>query len=193
MGLSFLHGLLPAFLRDHANVTVEVLETDEHVDLLERRIDLALRIGALTDSGLIARRLAAVTHRVCAAPAWLDARAPLDATCLEALPRIVDTNQPGTWRLTGPDDQSVELPAHGRLAVNSAHGVRDACLAGMGLAMLPSFVVAADLEQGTLVDALPGWFGPELGLYAVVLERRWMSSAVRALMTHVQGAAQEVF
>jgi DNA-binding transcriptional LysR family regulator len=189
VGLSFLHGILPDFLRQYPNISVEVVETDEHVDLVQRRIDLALRVGTLADSGLIARRLAAVPHHICASPAWLNTRAPLDAARLDELPRIIDTNQPAIWRLSGPDGRVVELPAQGRLAVNSAHGVRDACLASMGLAMLPGFVVASDLQRGLLVDALPGWRGPEIGLYVVVLERRWISRAVRALMAHVEAAA----
>lgn len=192
VGLSFLHGILPAFLRNHPNISVEVVETDEHVDLVQRRIDLALRVGSLADSGLIARRLAAVPHHIYAAPAWLNDQSPLDPTALDDLSRIVDTNQPPVWRLRGPNDQIVELPARGRLAVNSAHCARDACRAGMGLAMLPDFVVASDLERGMLVDALPGWRGPELGLYAVVLERRWISRAVRALMAHVEAAAKDM-
>jgi len=98
----------------------------------------------------------------------------------------VDTNQPLVWHLSGPGDEHIEVEASGRYAVNSAHAARDACLAGLGLAMLPDFVAAPMLACGALVDALPGWTGPEFGLYAIVLERRWASAAVRALVEHIQ-------
>jgi DNA-binding transcriptional LysR family regulator len=187
LGHAVLHEGLPAFLRAHPDVSVEVLLTDRHVDLVTERIDLAIRIGALSDSGLVARRLGTVGHVICAAPAWVAKHPTLAPQGLASMPRIVDTNQPRVWRLSGPDGASLEVPADGRYAVNSAHAARDACRAGLGLAMLPDFVSRRDLEQGTLVDALPGWSGWELGLYAVVLERRWMSSAVRALVEHVGG------
>ena len=88
----------------------------------------------------------------------------------------------------GAERIPIEVPADGRYAANSAHAARDACRAGLGLAMLPGFVARRDLERGELVDALPGWSGPKLGLYAVVLERRWMSPAVRALVEHVRAS-----
>jgi DNA-binding transcriptional LysR family regulator len=105
---------------------------------------------------------------------------------IHSLPRIVDTNQPLAWPLTGPNDTPLAVEASGRYAVNSAHAALDACQAGLGLAMLPNFVGQASLNRGDLVNALPGWTGPELGLFAVVLERRWVSAAVRALVEHVR-------
>ncbi|MEO0601980.1 MAG: LysR substrate-binding domain-containing protein, partial [Myxococcota bacterium] len=186
LGHALLHEGLPVFLRQHPAVTVEVVLTDRHVDLVAERIDLAVRIGALADSELVAMRLGTVGHVVCAGPAWLDDQGPFAIDALEGIARVVDTNQPRVWTLSGPGAASIEVQAAGRYAVNSAHAARDACRAGLGLAMLPSFVARDDLEQGILVDALPGWRGPELGLYAVVLERRWMSAAVRALVEHVR-------
>ncbi len=186
LGHALLHESLPGFLMVHPDVSVEVLLTDQHVDLVEERIDLAIRIGVLEDSGLVATRLGTISHVVCASPTRGTASSTTSAPGLVAAPRVVDTNQPRTWRLTGPADEVVEVPAEGRYAVNSAHAARDACRAGLGLAMLPSFVAQSDLASGALVDALPGWSGPTLGLYAVVLERRWMSAAVRALVDHVR-------
>ncbi|MEM6928665.1 MAG: LysR family transcriptional regulator [Myxococcota bacterium] len=186
LGHALLHEGLPDFLRQHPMVSVEVVLTDRHVDLVTERIDLAVRIGALADSELVAMRLGSVGHVVCASPAWLADHGPVAVGTLEGISRIVDTNQPRAWVLSGPDAASVEVEAAGRYAVNSAHAARDGCRAGIGLAMLPSFVAREELANGRLVDALPGWRGPELGLYAVVLERRWISPAVRALVEHVR-------
>ena len=191
LGHAVLHEALPVFLAAHPEVTVELVLTDRHVDLVAERIDLAVRIGALADSNLVAQRLGAVAHVVCASPAWLTEHGAVDVRALAHLPHVVDTNQPHVWRLTGPDGASIEVPAVGRYAVNSAHAARDACRAGVGLALLPGFVAAPDLRSGRLVDALPDWAGPELGLYAIVLERRWVSPAVRALVAHVRDLVPE--
>lgn len=186
LGHAVLHEGLPDFLQSHPDVSVELVLTDRPLDLVAERIDLAVRIGTLTDSSLVARRLGLVAHRVCASPMWLEQHGPVSSNVLHALPRIVDTNQPRAWPLRGPDGARLEVEASGRYRVNSAHAARDACRAGLGLAMLPGFVVDPFLARGDLVDALPGWTGPDLGLYAVVLERRWMSAAVRALVEHVE-------
>jgi DNA-binding transcriptional LysR family regulator len=186
LGHAILHEGLPQFIDANPSVSVEVVVTDRPVDLVTERIDLAIRIGTLSDSSLVARRLATVGHRVCAAPQWLEQHGPVDPETLHALPRIVDTNQPLAWRLHGPDGETMEVEAVGRYAINSAHAARDACAAGLGLAMLPEFLARPLLRSGELCDALPQWRGPELGLYAVVLQRRWSSAAVRALTEHIR-------
>lgn len=187
LGHALLHESLPAFLLAHPEVSVEVVLTDRHIDLVSERIDLGIRIGTLADSNLVARRLGAVGHLICAAPDWLDANGPVLPEKIHSLPRIVDTNQPLAWRLTGPDGTPLEVEASGRYAANSAHAARDACRAGIGLAMLPDFVAQPSLQRGEIVDAFPGWAGPDVGVYAVVLQRRWVSAAVRALVDHVRG------
>lgn len=190
LGHAVLHEGLPSFLATHPEVTVEVVLTDRAVDLVADRIDLALRIGKLADSALVARRIGSVGHIVCASTTWFEDNGPLEPQDLAQRPRIVDTNQPRAWRLDGPEGARLEVAASGRYAVNNAHAVHEACRLGMGLGLLPDFVAGPSLARGELVDAMPGWTGPELGLYAVVLERRWVSAAVRALVRHVQGVVE---
>ena len=192
LGRAVLHEGLPAFIEAHPEVSIEVILNDRPVNLVDERIDLAVRIGRLADSSLVIRKLSSVGHLVCAAPHWLAARGPVDPEELQAYARIVDTNQPLAWRLTGPSGEGLEVEASGRYAVNNAHAARDACSSGLGLAMLPDFVARPLLARGDLVDALPGWTGPELGLYAVVLERRWASAAVRALIDHIEELIADV-
>ncbi|MEM9873858.1 MAG: LysR family transcriptional regulator [Myxococcota bacterium] len=185
-GHAVLHAGLPRFLHDHPEVSVELVLTDRPVDLVTERIDLAVRIGHLGDSSLVARRLGEVPHLVCAAPRWVEGEGLLSIDDLAGLPRIVDTNQPRVWRLQGPDDMARELSAEGRYAVNNAHAALDACRTGLGLALLPCFVADEALAHGEIVDVLPGWTGPRLGVHSVVLQRRWASTAVRRLVAHVQ-------
>lgn len=184
LGHALLHEALPQFLLAYPGLSVELVVGDRHVDLVSERIDLAIRIGALSDSGLVASRLGTVEHVVCAAsPRASEVESAED---LLRVPRIVDTNQPRLWKLTGPGGVAIEVPAEGRYSVNSAHAAKEASRAGLGFAMLPRFVAQDALDDGELMDALPGWSGPELGLYAVVLERRWMSPGVRALVAHIR-------
>jgi len=184
-GHSLLHEGLPTFVEAYPNVSVEIILTDRRVDLVAESIDLAVRIGQLADSSLVARRLGSVGHLICATPRWLAEHGPVTAETLQALPRIVDTNQPLTWQLTGPDHQHLEIEASGRYAVNNAHATLAACQAGLGVAMLPDFVARPALADGVITNALPGWKGPDVGLFAIVLQRRWASATVRALMHHI--------
>ena len=191
LGHALLYQSLPCFSRKHPDVSIEVIYADRPVDLVAERIDLALRIGNLADSDLVARRLGTVGHTVCASPKLLCAHGPvspagLNANSRECPPLIVDTNQPRAWKLSGPEGDSVNVPAKGRFAVNNADAALGACKAGLGVAMLLDFLAAPAIENGDLVNALPGWRGSDLGLYAVVLKRRWASAAVRALVTHVE-------
>ncbi|MFT4974341.1 MAG: DNA-binding transcriptional LysR family regulator [Myxococcota bacterium] len=182
LGHERLHRLMPGFLQANPDVSVELILTDQHVDLVQERIDLAVRIGRMADSGLVVRRLGEVRHRICAAPEWLAQNPPVESGGLAELPRIIDTNQPAQWILRGPGGDVLQLPASGRYAVNSAHAARDACRAGLGLAMLPDLVACEDLDAGRLADAVPGWEGPRLVVQAAYLERRHLSAAVRALV-----------
>lgn len=185
LGHAMLHDAMPPFLQAHPDVSVELVLADRAFDLVTERIDLAIRIGTLPDSTLIARRLGTVRHVLCASPSWVAHQGPLTAEGLERCDRIVDTNQSRMWRLDGPKGQ-LEVPALGRYAANSAHAALDACRAALGVAMLPDFVARPALAAGEIVDVLPAWRGPEVGLFAVVLERRWMSAAVRALVEHMR-------
>ncbi|MEO1232483.1 MAG: LysR family transcriptional regulator [Myxococcota bacterium] len=187
LGQAVLQEGLPRFLEAHPDVSLEVVLSDRTMDLVAERIDVAIRIGKLADSGLFARKLATVGHTVCAAPAWLEAQGGLPPPDrIQTLARVVDTNQPSVWRLSGPNDETLEVEATGRYSVNSAHAARDACQAGLGLALLPDFVARPLLQERELVDAMTGWKGPELGLYAVTIERRWVSAAVRSLVAHIR-------
>ncbi len=118
---------------------------------------------------------------------WLRAKGPVLPENIHSLPRIVDTNQPLAWPLTGPNDTPLKVEG----GLGTIRRQQRSCgprrvPAGVGLAMPPNIVGQALLERGDLVNALPGWTGPELGLFVVVLERRWVSAAVRARVEHVR-------
>lgn len=186
LGRSLLYDNLPSFLQDYPEVSVEVLLTDVHIDLVKERIDLALRIGDLPDSDLVARRLGTVELILCGAPDWVEMVGPLLPEQWAEQARIVDTNQGPIWHISHTDGRQLKIQATGRFAVNNAHAARDACQAGLGLALLPDFVAIPALQSGKLVRVLPEWSGPKPGFYGVVLQRRWVSPAVRALLEQIE-------
>jgi len=176
--------VLAEFSRREPAVNVELSLTDRFVDMIEERFDLAIRIGELTDSSLVARRLADVQIVLCANPAYLAARAPPAAPAeLAGLPCIIDSNMrsPRQWvfALRGA---RVVVPVHGNFTVNSPGAARQLALAGHGFAMLPDFVVKPDLEAGTLVQLFADAMPPPRGIHAVYPHRRYLTRRLALLL-----------
>lgn len=185
-GVSFaqeqLDRRLPRFLRDHPEVELELVLDDRHLDLLRERIDVALRIGRMPDSTLVARKLAPCRHVACSSAEYLEhappLRTPLD---LREHACIIDTNQPGAWWFEGPEgEQRVEV--HGRYTANSAHAAREAAIAGLGIAYLPTFVGGQALARRELVPVLAGFEAATVPVYAAYPHARYLAGAVRALV-----------
>jgi DNA-binding transcriptional LysR family regulator len=170
---------LARFFEAHPEVTVNLDLSDAFVDILADGYDLAIRIAALDDSSLVARRLAP-NHRVLvAAPSYLARRgAPQSAAdlarhnCLTASPH-------DAWRLEGRDGP-VSVRAFGNLQTNSSEVVREACLAGLGVALRSTWDVGPDLQAGRLQVVLPELRGSSrVGIYAVYPSRRFLPHKVR--------------
>ncbi len=143
--LAHLACLLPPFLQRYREVSVEVDLSDRPVDLLGEGYDLALRIGTLEDSTLIARRIASIDRVYCASPAYL-AR-PDDLHLHDCLP--YGHGRQVQWRFSGPGKPTV-VNVTGRMRVNNGDLLRDAAIFGMGITYLPVFIVGSALEDGRL-------------------------------------------
>lgn len=167
-----------------AAVSLDVSFSDRVVNLVEEGFDVAVRIGHLADSSLVARRLAAVRMVTCAAPAYLE-RAGVPAA-LEDLVRheaILDTNarDPTVWRF-GPHSDLRDVRVHGRLRFNGAEACVAAAVAGFGVVRTPAFAAAEDLRAGRLVPVLCN-FEPELiHVHAVYPHARHLAAKVRAFV-----------
>lgn len=152
---------LPAFLDDYPEVDVDLGVTDRSVDLVEERVDCVLRVGPLSDSGLIARPLGMLELINVAAPAYLDRhgvpRSPDDLDSHFA----VNYASPSTGRLEEwewqEDGMPRSRPVRGRVTVNSAEAYISACLAGLGLIQIPAYDVKQHLLSGELVEVMPGF------------------------------------
>ncbi len=184
-GMEQIVPLLPGLLSRHPDLVVDLELVDRFVDLVADGIDVAIRIGRLADSSLVARRLATCRFALCAAPDYVQrVGRPVVPEDLAQHACIVDRNTPRTWEIQSGSGLHRIVP-EGPLHVNSAHAVRDAALAGMGIALAPTFVMGRSLASGELVEVLPECTIPDSAVYAVYPPTRQLSTKVRVFVDHV--------
>ncbi|MBJ2157324.1 LysR family transcriptional regulator [Variovorax sp. IB41] len=178
--------LLQKYLAAWPDLQAEVSFTDRVADIVEDGFDLAVRIGAQeasADTGLVSRVVAKYKALLCASPAYIAGRgAPQDIDALAAHDCLFfsSRNQKQSWRLRSGDGGAwVKAPGRSRLRLDSAEALRDAAVAGMGIALLPDFLVADDLAAGRLQQVLPGIDAGEVKILALYPTRRLLEPRVR--------------
>lgn len=182
---------IPGFLERHPEVIVDLSLTDDIVDLLAHRADLAFRIGILPDSGLIARRLGDSRRVVCAAPRYLERRgvpqAPADLRAHDCLGFNFRSQRAG-WPFQR-EGREFEQPVSGSLLLNNGETMRQMALAGAGIVRLARFHVAGDIAAGSLVPLLEPFNPGDLeAISAVHVGGGPVPPRVRAFIDHVAGA-----
>lgn len=178
---------IPAFRQRFPEIAIDLRLEERHVNLVDDRLDLAIRIGTLPDSPLIVRKLAPSRVLLCAAPGYLkragELSSPQDLSrhaCLCFPPLWRD----GHWQLVAKQREE-RVPISGTIVSNSAEVLRTSALGGVGIAMLPTWAVADDLRCGTLETVLPGWAPPASVIHAVYPDNRRMSAKVRSFVDHL--------
>lgn len=150
--------LLPEFARDYPLVSFDLVLTDAFLDLVDERVDLAVRLGPLAESSLIAHRLCDMVNVVCASPDYLRRhgrpKTPEELARHQCLRYPVRGYAP-RWRFREGDGPVVEVPVTGRVVVNNGVALRQCALAGLGVLMLYRWYVAEDLRSGALVQLFP--------------------------------------
>lgn len=186
MSFGFLHlsSAIPAFHARYPQITVEAAMNDRFVDLVEEGYDIALRIGDLRDSSLIARRLAPSRAALCASPDYLERRGrperPEDLASHDCL-LYANTENPREWTVTGPGGRQ-SVAVEGPLIANNGDVLCGAALGGMGITRLPTFIVGPHLRDGRLEVVLPGFPLPDQGIHAVYPHNRNLSVKVRVFV-----------
>jgi len=164
----------------YAGLDVDLKLGDQLIDLIEARIDVAVRIGQPRDSTAVMRKLADNRRILVASPAYLDGawrpRTPQDAAGHTFL-RYDDSDAP--WRLEGPGDKVVEFEAPCRMRADSGDVVNDWALAGCGIMMRSQVDVAAELADGRLERVLPDWQSGPAPIYALFPSARHLATKVR--------------
>lgn len=183
-GLRWVAPLLPEFFRRYPDVQVDLHLADSTVDLVADGFDAALRIAALPDSSLVARRLCAVTQFVVASPAYLaregrpaHPRELVDRPCMSYAYRA----RSDVWRFTNDaGDEELVTPV-GPLRVTNSDALLPMLLEGLAISELPEFIAAEYLSDGRLEAILTGWSLTKGGLYFVTPSARARPAKVSAL------------
>lgn len=184
-GMSHLAPVLVDFARAHPELELDVDFSDRVVDLVAEGHDLAVRIGNLRDSSLIARKLLDVRTVVAASPSfWKQYGMPGEPRALGALPALCYTGSErvDSWRYLDP--QGGNGVVHMRAAMRSTNGVflRDAAIAGLGIVMQPSFLLHDAVRAGQLVPALCDHSWPTVAIHVVYPQTRHLSARARAVI-----------
>ena len=182
IGQCLLASALNTFIDQHPRVQIELLLSEARINLIAEGVDLAIRMGALEDSELVAHRLTTVTRLIVGSPDYL-ARVgtPVHPSDLSNLDCIVQTGSSSTWRF----GDGLDVAVRWRFAVDNMLLIRNTALAGRGVALLPDFIVADDLRGGTLLQVLAEYPIPSITASIVAPRQRYRSLAVRRLMEHL--------
>lgn len=180
-GTSRLIAVVTAFMERWPEVQVRLEFSDRMVDLVDEGYDLAVRIGHLEDSSLIARRLAPAPLAAIAAPSYLERRGtPSHPAELSRHACIIDRNKPAPnqWRFVR-GSEVVEARVDGRLILNGARAAVNAACAGAGIACPPEWAAEEALAEGRVVKLLDGWEPDHRDLWAVFPSNRYLAHRVR--------------
>ncbi|MBF7141688.1 MULTISPECIES: LysR substrate-binding domain-containing protein [Pseudomonas] len=183
-GERFVVPLVTDFQARHPQLQVDIELTNRPLDLLDEGLDLAIRLGRLQDSRLVASRLAPRRMYLCAAPAYLEQYGRPHS--LSELSRhnclIGSTDQ---WLLL-QDTREITVRVEGNWRCNSGQAVLDAALKGLGLCQLPDYYVQEHLRSGALVALLEAHQPPNTAVWALYPQQRHLSPKVRGLIEHLR-------
>lgn len=164
-GATHIAPVLAELALRHPRLRLYTSYSDRRVDLIAERFDVAIRLGSLPDSSLIARRIAPMYGALVASPGYLAQHgAPSTLAALADHEALIEG--PTSWRFLD-GKREVNVAVHGRFESDSGEATLAAALAGVGISLLPTFLVGEHIASGALVRLLPEYRVPELGLYVV--------------------------
>ncbi len=175
--------LVNDFLKHYSDVEVSAYLSNQRVDLVEEGYDLAIRLGSLSDSSMMAKKLAARTNHVCASPAYLDKYGvPHSLSELDKHSCLLGTRD--YWHFSDAGREK-NLRVSGTLRYNSGYGLVDAALKGLGLVQLPDYYIKEHLESGKLISLLDNYKVADEGIWAVYPQNRHLSPKIRLLVGYL--------
>lgn len=186
-GETFMAQAIIAFMEEAPEIAVDMVLSDRFVSIVDEGYDLAIRMGDLPDSSLIARRLTETRFMVYASRDYLkkhgEPRIPEE---LEQHECVIDTNMrnPVQWPFK-VDGKRANVRVNGRIKVNSARAVREMVLADKGIGITPAFIVRPDLNEGTVRCLLEDFEAVRLGVYAVYPHNRHLAVKVRTFVDYL--------
>ena len=184
-GVNHLSPILGDFLQKYPDITVNMVLNNRYVELISEGFDMAIRMGDLEDSSLRARKLTETQMRMIAAPSYFEKHgrpARLDDLNTHKLLHYSNQASGNAWKITAPSGEERQIRSAGWLSVNDGQSLLNACIAGLGIAYLPSFLYANAMEQGQVVDVMPDLPVESTGIYAVYPPGRFTQPKVRAFI-----------
>ncbi|MGH7100945.1 MAG: substrate binding domain-containing protein [Acetobacteraceae bacterium] len=192
-GTRYLGGILAAFARLHPEIELAIDLDDRMLDLVHDGYDVAIRIGRLPNSRLIARKLCVSPRIVCCSPAYAHENGlpgMIEDISEHAGVDYANTSASRLWQFasSAPGNRPRVVTPRSRISANNGEVVRDAVIAGLGLAVLPLFVVVDALRSGELIRVLPDQEPLPDTIYAVYPPVRHLPRRVRAFIDHLAAA-----
>jgi len=183
-GVTYLGPALTDFLKVNPDIDFDIDFSDRQVDLISEGIDLAIRIGQLTDSGLIARKIAPVRMIAAASPSYLETHSvPKNADELKNHQELRYTNRSRKgWDYIAPDGSKGSLEMQARLQANNGDFLTNAAISGEGIVIQPTFIMCDAIRSGELDVILPDYIWPDISAYAVYPPTRHLSLRVRTFV-----------
>ncbi len=176
-GVHCIAPLIPKFLKRYPDIKAQLHLEDRLTDLVAEGIDVAIRIGSLKDSSLIATRISSVPKVFCASPEYLKFRGE------PKKPEELATHSCLHYSLLSKKEEwhfgTREIEISGPLSTNNGEVLKEAAIQGVGITMLPTFIVQDALQDGRLKSILPSYCPEPFGLYAVRLSRYFTPARVR--------------
>lgn len=191
-GVNVLSDVLPAFMDRYPDIDVTLDLTSRHEDLIAESVDVAIRLGPMGDSGLVATRLGSMRRYLCAAPGYL-ARRPAPQS-------IDDLNDAQAIEMPAPDgrnrswsfirgDRTAKVNPHTRICVNEALTIHRLVLRGAGVGIISGYLCAPDIAAGRLMRLLPDWAASPVDVNLVFPSRREIAPSVRAFADFMKAAS----
>ena len=190
-GALYMGDVMAGLLREHPDLNVDIIADDRFIDLHAAGIDVAIRIGQLADSSLIARRLGSCQMAMCATPAFVEQQGtPTTPQAVRKLPRLAFSEAVSSdgWTIRDTHDRAWLIDGPARARANNMQMLLSMTLAGLGIAYGPTFVFGPSLREGRLVPLLPGYRLAELSVYAIYPTARYVPSKLRCFIDHVAAA-----
>ncbi len=184
-GVNHMSPILGDFLVDYPDITVNMVLNNRFVELISEGFDLAIRIGEMEDSSLRARKLTETTKRLIAAPGYFEQFGrpeKIDDLNNHKLLHYSNQSAGNVWKLTAPSGEKRQVRTQGWLTVNDGQSLLNACVSGLGIAYLPSFLYADALRQGLVEEAMPELPKETQGIYAVYPPGRYTQPKVRTFI-----------
>lgn len=187
-GLRVMMPLVKRFLADHPQVRIDLRLHDHYIDLVEQGIDMAVRIGHLSDSALIARSIGRSQGTLMASASYPAALSAPNDLLLHSCIVYTELSSKNVWHFSHADGREVAIAVTGALQSNSSEVVRAALLDGMGIAYAPSWMATQELAEGRVRALLPEWVIAPLPINLVWPKHRQQVARVRAFADFLGGA-----